>query len=699
MKKAFVCMMILTSLLLSSLQATAEENKNTENLALGKPYTIEADIPNGRSYAEFDDDDGVRLTDGKKGAAKWSDPAYSKFYRSVGRTVRIDLGENCEIDRVTARFITDHDAGVFRPDLLTVFVSADGKNYSQADILSGSEAPFSTSEIRPCGIVTYDMPVKPVCGRYVAVHFDVTVNTFSDEIEVFGKKGTSLTPPTEYTDIIPPAKGQYADRESLGGDHDIILFHAGYYPQDETLANNTKETFLPFIAHLDRNGKIDDTMFDSVMFLILQGKCPSDGGLNISGGPTILSDWLYLLDQYFSDTYNLRALNEAAKEVKEALGKEDYKVPVYLTCPYPKISDLEFGDYNKDSKSEKISTYDDCLSVSEWFVDECITRFAENGYENLVFKGFFFNSEGITGQNFPYEMQYAKDFCGMLHERNLLCVMIPYFSGKGIECHEDIGFDTVLMQPNVSFDKGLQDDPAGAMADFNEIAQQLGLGIEMEVDSKIIWEYEPCASYYTEYLRSASNCGLMKDTLHAYYNGAGLGVFGRGATSEYKNLRWLYDMTYKFIKGTLALPDDPFTGECTSEICVKPKQTADGFTGCVGDWQNKITITKRPEHGYVTFSEDGKTFSYLAKDNIGEDSFTYEIKANGATVSRTVKCSITDGTVSSDAESVPAESVNEPGKEDKKGGFPIWIAAVGAAVAAAAAGIVLFFRKKKKQAD
>lgn len=52
-----------------------------------------------------------------------------------------------------------------------------------------------------------------------------------------------------------------------------MCFHNGYYPQDETLVNNTKDVFRSYIGYVDSEGNYVDTMFDAIMFLILQGFC------------------------------------------------------------------------------------------------------------------------------------------------------------------------------------------------------------------------------------------------------------------------------------------------------------------------------------------------------------------------------------------------------------------------------------------
>ena len=697
MKKRLLALGVSVMLGLNALcfPASAE----SENLALGRPYTVTSDQPNSHSYAELDVDDGKMLTDGVKAPASWSDGRWAKYYRAGGRTVTVDLGALCEIEKVVTEFISDNAAGCYVPEEIGIFVSADGEHFSEVSVKSGNTAPFGPSEKRGCLIVSYDMPVEPVCGRYVALHFDVAVNTFIDEIEVFGKRETALTPPTDYTDILPPAKGAYLSRDALDGDKDIILFHAGYYPDDPSLVNNTEEVFLPFLACLDEDGRIVDTMFDSVMFLIMQGKCYSDGSLTIDGGETLLSDWQMLLDAYFSDTINLRALNNTAHTISDALGDPDYKIPIYLTIPYPKTGTLVFGDYNGDGKDETIRTYEDCLAVTEWFMDECIRRFEAGNYDKLIFRGFFNNSEGLTNSRYPYERQLAKDSVAMMHERGLKCVMIPYYQGQGIENVEEYGFDAVLMQPNLSFNTPLQDDPAGMMQDFDESAKQFGLGIEMEVNSSLIWDINKFAPFYLQYLRSASACGLMTDTIHAYYNGAGMAIFGRAAYSEDPAMRWLYDLTYKFIKGTLSLPENIVAEGFPDTLSVEVGSRVSGTISLSGDWRVDLKITKQPLHGIVQLSADGRSYTFKAdRKYSGEDSFDYEFTVYGVPVaSGTVNVRIgSEDPVSdiSDLSESSDRSLSEP-QEQKKTPWGL-IAGIGGAFLLACAAAVTVIRKKKK---
>jgi hypothetical protein len=188
------------------------------------------------------------------------------------------------------------------------------------------------------------------------------------------------------------------------------------------------------------------------MFLTLQGKCPSGGSLVITGGETVMDDWITLLDNYFDPNYNLFALDAATAEMKKTLSLDDgYKTGVYLTIPYPKIGNIEFGDYDGDGKQNKIDSYEAALAVTEWFMDEVDKRFSDAKFENIVLKGYFCNSEGLTRQHYDYEWDFARDAARLMQKRGLACVMIPYYQAVGIDANDELQFDAMLMQPNLSF--------------------------------------------------------------------------------------------------------------------------------------------------------------------------------------------------------------------------------------------------------
>ncbi len=668
----------------------------SENLALGKSVTIETHIANDRSYNEVERTDSPEvLTDGIYRAADYGDTGWMKFYRATGRTLTVDLEQICTVERVFTRFMQNSVAGIVAPKRISVYTSCDRTNFVKAEIISGGESPFAPSFGSENHIAEYDIRLTPIRARYVAISFDVTVNSFVDELEIYGNIGSTLDERTDYCSILPEPKQEYLSRDALDGDTDIVCFHAGYSPEDEKLVNNTKDAFLPYVAYLDQKGRIADTMFDSIMFLTLQGKCPSGGNLTISGGATVIGDWEALLDNYFAEEYNLNALDAATAEMKTALSLDkNYKVSVYLTVPYPKISDIEFGDYNGDGITDKIDSYAACLAVTEWFMDEVDARFEQESFQNIELKGYFCNSEGLTRQHYDYEFDFARDAAKLMRDRGLKCVMIPYYQAAGIDSNDELMLDAMLMQPNLSFNDTLKDDPEGTMLDFAETAKQFGLGIQMEIADGVRWEPDELGRYYMEYLVAASRNGLMTDTVHAYYNGAGPGVFYDCAKSSKPNMRIYYDLTYKFIKGELDLPQEILSQPKTDSFICDASENLIGDTCVLGDWFCSYRVISDPKHGYVNIPDGGKTFRYRADRNYtGEDGFEYEILYEGEVIA-TRKVNLTVVSTEESLESQPQTAESSANTDENNANTLITvIAIIGGALLISAAVFVIIKRK------
>lgn len=693
--KRFVALFlaVLYCLLLVPLSVSAEET----NLALRKSITVESHIANSQSYNEVERIDSPQvLTDGVYRKADYGDTGWMKFYRATGRTLTVDLEQICTVERVFTRFMQNSQAGIVAPKKIEVYTSCDGSNFVKAEILSGGESPFIPSHGNENFVAEYDIRLTPIRARYVAISFDVTVNSFTDELEIYGKVGSELAERTDYCDILKEPVDKYLDRSALDGDTDIVCFHAGYSPDNEIIVNNTKDGFLPYVAYIDEKKKITDTMFDSVMFLIYQGKCPSGGNLTIAGGTTVMSDWEMLLDSYFAEDYNLSALDAATAELKQTLSlADDHKTSVYLTVPYPKISDNDFGDYDGNGVSNKIDSYEACLAVTEWFMDEVDRRFEAAGFENIELRGYFCNSEGLTRQYYDYEFDFARDAAKLMRDRGLKCVMIPYYQAVGIDANEELMFDAMLMQPNLSFNDTLKDNPEGMMLDFAETAKQFGLGIQMEIADGVRWEPDELGKYYMQYLVSASRNGLMTDTVHAYYNGAGPGVFYDCAKSSKPNLRIYYDLTYKFIKGTLDFPQEVLAQTVETDFECTASENLIGETGVLGDWFCSYRFISEPEHGYVNISDGGKTFRYRADRNYsGEDGFEYEILYAGEVIAtRKMNITVKSTFESEEAESQTAESI--PDTEKNGGGTLVVVIAVIGVIALILAVFLVKARLKK----
>ena len=66
----------------------------------------------------------------------------------------------------------------------------------------------------------------------------------------------------------------------------------------------TEKDLMPYLAYLDTNGNIKDTMFDGFLFL-LSGKFPSGVAQHMN---SVKTDWEWELKQVFANGKNAMAL-------------------------------------------------------------------------------------------------------------------------------------------------------------------------------------------------------------------------------------------------------------------------------------------------------------------------------------------------------------------------------------------------------
>lgn len=525
------------------------------NLAYLKKVKIIPFAPIGQSYASVEKGSKDMLTDGMTG-----DPSscygggWAHFYRGVGRSLVIDLGEAYSVCGFDIGFIQDKGMGIYSPEQVRFSLSEDGTDYYEIKTVDSPYPASFAMQVRACYGAEFE---KSYRARYARVDFGVEVNVFCDEIRVFG---TDLGPDSEHLCGTPVAdifENRYADRDSLGGAHDIPLLYFGYWPEDERVARLKKEDFLPYIAYIDTDGNPKDTMFDAVLMLMVQGRCPSGGCLSYHGEPSRYSDWEFIISELFADGYNLKALDEAIGELKKSIFSKDYKHKVYLTAPVPKVSLTPYGDMNGDGIEEKLLTTDDCVDAYCFCVDELAKRFEAECFKNIMLKGWFWNNESASRASRDDEEYFASRCVEELHKRGYKCIFIPYFQAGGCDKAKKIGFDCTTMQPGLSFQPVLQSDPKGAMSDFTALCKKYGFGVELEIHhgAKNAATKETYGRLFDEYLLSCLKNGMMNGTVHTYYQAAGPGVFYECAHSKDDYIRGIYDKLYKFIKGTLSETD------------------------------------------------------------------------------------------------------------------------------------------------
>ena len=382
--------------------------------------------------------------------------------------------------------------------------------------------------------------------------------------------------------------------------------------------------FEPYVAYIDAEGNKKDYFFDSFLFLPRMGYGPSGARMHIDlSNPTKAIDWTTYIEDTFQSGYNVDALNNAFLNAKNALNDEsDKKAGAFFTILYPAATATNFGELG--GRSLNFSNMEDRKYAVKWMIDEQVSLFNDKEYEGLELVGFYWLEEYLVENKDVELIKYTAEY---LHSLGLKFIWIPWYKATGYNRGDELGFDAVCMQPNLFFQA--YTDP-NRVNDSIKISNRYGMGMEIEVDFDVFDDY-----YFNRYLYYLSG-GLNSEMINSvkmYYQDAGPGVYYTACTSSDKRYRDVYDLTYKYAKGTLT----------QAEIdALKPADAEDNFVDDINmpyivnggvDWISigKSYTTSKDYYdgsgaGYQNISGKELTDGKIAKVDLGTDWIGYHDK-------------------------------------------------------------------------
>ena len=548
------------------------------------------------------------LTDGKRSSNLDIENGQWFFTPHCGGEFNIfyDIGKLSAIDTLVFSFLEQSDWAINRPEHCDVYLSEDGVNWYKV-----GDRDADGTKNKGATRMEYEYKLdKTYAARFVRFRFECDGFTLIDELEAFGTKSVSgasrlansgIKSVPFYTNY---EASQYATTENnpiKADDINILYLRQDY----ETLYD--EKLLLPYVAYLDEEGKIVDTMMDGFAYLpaspLPSGKAPHLD--------TVMSDWEWLFDTTFHGAYGFDKLDSTVATVKDALNKPDYKVQVYITILTVLDTQSDFGgDVDGDGVNEDNTTEEGRDKVIRWYVQKCLDEFEKCGYENLELGGFYWmNEEVIWSDDDEHVISQTAD---IVHEMGSYLLWIPYYTANRYYVGYDMGFDLVNMQPNVVFDL---DAPLWRFDSTAILTRLRNMCVEIEHTYQAMTDIQYARNYML-YLYNGAVYGYM-DAIHVYYNDRD-NISKMGYSDDVLS-RMQYDATYHFIKGDLDItPDtkDTFKAETDKNTIlhsdINPEREYSLFT-----------LASMPKHGTVSLSADGTFAYYPDKDFTGTDTFTY----------------------------------------------------------------------------
>ncbi len=344
----------------------------------------------------------------------------------------------------------------------------------------------------------------------------------------------------------------FPEPSNMNGYENLCLTYT-WNPSRADNGRHGVEDLMPYVAYYDTDGNIKDFFFDSYLFLPCVKLGVSGASMHYdTSKPSRAVDWTAYVEDTFYEGANVDALDIAFGKAKEALNQPDKKAGVFLTILYPgRQQGSTFGTLG--GKTLDLTNFEDRKYAIKWIIDEQLRLYTEAGYENLDLVGFYWLEEYLYGASVDIQKEdkqlfkYASDY---LHSLGLKFIWIPYYSAGGYSLWQELGFDVACMQPNmywqVAADKNRVEDCINK-------CNSLGMGVEIEIDYRAINNGE----YYNRYLDYLEGCmqkGAM-DSIKMYYQDGKNAVYYNAFYSTNERARSIYDLTYKYAKGTLTQED------------------------------------------------------------------------------------------------------------------------------------------------
>ncbi len=513
------------------------------NLALGKPYSVSYGIPDTFFHnrnATWHDTGGV-LTNGQ-----YANPNifYGGFnHQWVGyayqdsRTITVDLGQIDTVHAITADYLNAPQYGVFLPLRVMFSVSNNGQDWQQVGNLP-SPVPVSSSTTTS---VQWKDSGLNIQARYVRIQFPVTVDVFTDEIQVFGQTGIGggVPAPINTPRQTSPNLG-YASLAQTHGVSDLLLtplwlganFNQQIYPW-----NLTPQQWLPLITYDSPSGKILNWYFPSVLAALGAGS----NATSQVGWETWIQH-LFTLGPYANrsgQSTELPALNQAVATGQAALHDPSHRVNVVIAIPYPAPSETNWG--RLDGQTMDFASTRDRIKAVTWFIRAVEQAWQQANLTHLRLAGFYWTNESVYVRN-PGEVQLVQATARLVHAVHGKFYWIPFYGAAGYNLWRKLGFDVAMLQPNYAFNGAITRQRFQGVA---ETAQHYGMGVEMEFPYAALNPASPLGSNrYLMYQDAALAYGYAKNVPLAWYQNT------QSLLVDYQDQRILYNLVYDFLQGT-----------------------------------------------------------------------------------------------------------------------------------------------------
>lgn len=462
-----------------------------------------------------------------------SNPAkWAGFLRQGGRNITFHLGSQTYISSVSLSFEVDAQKGIHWPSYIHVLTSPDAHTWYLLN--SGQDTVTKNNNIETISVSS----PTPVTANYIKIIFPVIGWAFAGQLHIWASPipGFQQQP----APIVTPGKSTsnigYLPATSLGNAHHILLVYTGANGQ---LGHWSAQDYLPMLNYIDQNGIAESPMFDTMLYLPY-----NDAGDTAQG-------WTNYLKDLFAPNGEIANLETATNEAGLQMAQPRRITNVILSLPYASPSQHNFGPITSGGPSLNFNPNFDHLgenqsllnreAATKWYFDQLMTDWNQSTHPNLNLVGIYWDEENIpVGADDPHVVQYMHQLTATA---NLPLLWIPFYGANGVSNWSSLGFDAALLQSNYY---ETQSATTARINSTAQIAQQYGLGLELEVQAGALTNPTQSERYSKELSAFALQLPVGSDAVEAFYDGSK--VLLHAYQSHNALARSLYDTTGLWLK-------------------------------------------------------------------------------------------------------------------------------------------------------
>lgn len=518
------------------------------NLSLGADYQVSVGWPDDGDEATQQEqypDSGGELTDGEFAEVDYTSPGWVGFLKQTSRSITIDLGRVTTVRKLSTDFLFNHGAGVDLPATVDYALSLNGQTFRTVASPAGDNVG-TVNESR-----AVEARIRPTLARYLQVTFDVATWGFVDEITALGERHPTpgAQPPRGPIDEgvrdscqADPAYLEQGTPEVNGVQNAFLAYTYDSTGESGEVGTWREDTLLPVITHTDADGKPDDWLFDTVLFMA--------GGSELDAYPT-RAGWEDLLNRLFEPGQNVDALDTVTASAAAELDAPDRRTKLMLPIPNPvPTHDKPWGtidgrelDLNPERVGEETSAANR-RAVADWYIAQVMDRLEQLGSDHLDLVGFYWMREAIAPNS--SDSALSNRISDTVHSLpgDLKLYWIPYYQAAGYQHWRSYGFDASMMQPNYFFNDDLPAGDDSRLLSTTELARCTGQGLEIEGDQAMLTDAdarEKFLQYLDVYQRTGGD-----QALKSYYWGTRDTFIGTVDSAD-PEVRGAYDAVHDFI--------------------------------------------------------------------------------------------------------------------------------------------------------